>query len=102
MYSFIAQAVLPAVNIDIPSGGSWPFWRTLAKWVGEVQYGAIVVMAGVLLVAVAYAAFGFTKDRPGAKAAGIAGVIIALIAIILIANAPEIAQWGSDQTIQTS
>lgn len=85
------QVIRPLV--DIPSGGDWPFWTAVAKWIGEIQFGAIMAFVVFLIIAIVVFAGGKAWDRSGMKATGVTGIIVALIGVAFVASAPALVTY---------
>lgn len=85
-------ALTAAVNVlvDIPKGGDWPFWKAIARWVGEIQFGAIILFVLFLIASIVAFAAGKITDRGGMKAFGVTGIVVALLGVAFVASAPAI------------
>lgn len=95
--SAIAAVTAPAVvhAVSIPSGGKWPFWKTIAKWVGEIQFGAIILFVLFLIASICVFAAGKINDNPGMKSKGTMGMVVSLIGVAFVASAPALITYFS-------
>lgn len=87
------SAIVHAVSI--PSGGKWPFWKTIAKWVGEIQFGAIILFVLFLIASISVFAAGKINDNPGMKSKGTMGMVVSLIGVAFVASAPALITYFS-------
>lgn len=93
--SVIVTAAAPTIAhaVSIPSGGKWPFWKTIAKWVGEVQFGAIILFVLFLIASICVFAAGKINDNPGMKSKGTIGMVVSLIGVAFVASAPALITY---------